>query len=245
MTLSTEKVPMRLPMKLGVSLAIHDYLAELNVAEMRDCINQRAIGLRCGNHLQQAHVARWIKEVRAEPGALKFVGESFRDLADREPAGVSGDDRAGPPDGFHFFEQTPFDIEVFNNGLDDPIDVGESSQVVIEIPDGDQTSASEASKKAAGFRLAGVLQADGGRQNAGCSYPRRCRNVQQHGTNAGIGQVSGYPGTHGPGSEYGYFFNYMRMRSCSLTLSYLAGSQPPLAERCPPPPGAATNKSWM
>ena len=37
--------------------------------------------------------------------------------------------------GFHLLQQAALDVEVLDDGLDDPIDVGELFQIVIEIAD--------------------------------------------------------------------------------------------------------------
>ncbi len=48
-TLRTENVPMRLPMKLGVSLVPHDALAKLRVAEVRDGVDQSGVSVWRGD----------------------------------------------------------------------------------------------------------------------------------------------------------------------------------------------------
>ncbi len=67
---------------------------------MSDGVDSGAIGFGRGDDFQQAHVARRVEEVRAEPGPAEVVGESFGDLADGQAAGVGGDDGAGLADGF-------------------------------------------------------------------------------------------------------------------------------------------------
>ena len=66
-TLSTENVPIRLPIKFGVSFGENHAFAQMQVAELRHCINGGAIGFRCGNQFQQPHVARRIEKMRAHP----------------------------------------------------------------------------------------------------------------------------------------------------------------------------------
>ena len=72
---------MRLPMKFGVSLANTTPLPSCTSQKCDDRFDQRAVGLGRGNQLQQPHIARRIKEVRAEPAAAEIVGETLRDLA--------------------------------------------------------------------------------------------------------------------------------------------------------------------
>ena len=83
MTFNTENVPMRLPMKLGVSLAMTTPLPSRTSQKWAIASMAARIRFRRGNDFQQTHVARRIEEVRAEPGPAEVVGESFGDLADR------------------------------------------------------------------------------------------------------------------------------------------------------------------
>ena len=105
---------------------------------MGDSGDECRIGIRRGNQFQQPHIARRIKEVRAEPRTAKICRESFCDLRDRKTAGVGGDDGAGLTDGINFLQQGPLDFEVLDNRLDDPIDFAQAFQIVIEIPYGDE-----------------------------------------------------------------------------------------------------------
>ncbi len=97
-----------------------------------------AVGFGRGDEFEQAHVARRVEEVRAEPGAAEVVGESFGDFADGQAAGVGGDDGAGLADGFDFAQERPFEVEIFDDGFDDPVDFGEFLEVVFEVADGDE-----------------------------------------------------------------------------------------------------------
>ena len=82
-----------------------DYaFTKMHVAEVRDGVDQRGVGFGRGNEFEQAHVAWRIEKMRAKPRAPEIVRESFGNLAYRQAAGVSGDDRAGLADGFYFFQ---------------------------------------------------------------------------------------------------------------------------------------------
>ena len=138
MTFSTENVPMRLAMKFGVSLAWTTPLPRCRSQKCGDGLHRGGIGVGRGNHFQQAHVARRIEEVRAKPVAAEIVGEAFGDLGHRQAAGVGGDDGAGLANGFDLAQQLALDLQVFDDGFDDPVDFGELRQIVFEVADGDQ-----------------------------------------------------------------------------------------------------------
>ena len=141
---------MRLPMKFGVSLANHDALAQAHVAEVRDRVDGGVIRLRRRNNLQQPHVARRIKEVRAKPRAAELVGESFGNFAHGQPAGVGRHDGPGLADGFDFSQQSPLDIEVLDHGFDDPVHVSQFLQSSSKLPTVTKR-ASDGSMNAAGL----------------------------------------------------------------------------------------------
>src|SRR5580658_5685601 len=115
----------------------HHALAQLHVAEVRDGFHQGWVGFRSGDEFQQPHIARRIKKVRAEPRALKVFRKSFGDLCHGKSASVGGDYRARFAYRLHLLEQRALDFEVLDNGLDNPIDIGQPFQVVIEISYGD------------------------------------------------------------------------------------------------------------
>ncbi len=115
---------MRLAMKLGVSLATTTPLPSWTSQNWVTASISGAVGFWRGNDFQQAHVARRIEEVRAEPGAAEVVGEAFGDFGHGKSAGVGGDDGAGLADGFYFLEQVALDFQILDDGFDDPVDVG-------------------------------------------------------------------------------------------------------------------------
>jgi hypothetical protein len=66
--------------EVGRVLGMDHALAQVQIAEVRDGLHRRRIGVGRGNELQQAHVARRIEEVRAEPVAAEVIREAFDDL---------------------------------------------------------------------------------------------------------------------------------------------------------------------
>ena len=196
MTLSTLKVPMRLAMKFGVSFAKTMPLPRRTSQKCAMDSIAAAIGLRGGNDLQQAHVARRIEEVRAEPVAAEIVGKAFSDGRHRQSAGVGGDDRSGLANGFYFAQQLALDFEVLDDGLDDPVAFGEPLQVVVEVADGDQLGEVRF-KECRRLGLARGVKPGGGEFVARGSVGIGRHDVEQVRRNSGVGQVCGDAGTHG------------------------------------------------
>ena len=75
---SIENVPMRLAMKFGVSFALHDALAEPQVADFFQRRKHFGAGLGPGDQFHELHVARRIEEMRAGPVLLEILASGLR-----------------------------------------------------------------------------------------------------------------------------------------------------------------------
>ena len=155
-----------------------------------------------GNDFQQPHVARRIEEVRAEPAAAEVVGEAFGDLGDGQSAGVGGDDGAGLADGVDLAQQLALEVEVFDDGFDDPVDFGELLEVVFEVADGDQ-AIERRLHEGGGLGLDRGFLAGGGEAVARGAVGVRRNDVEQVRGNTGVGQVRGDAGAHGARAQDG------------------------------------------
>src|SRR5271169_342603 len=93
-TLSMENVPMRLAMKLGVSLAGTTPLPRRRSQISSNDSNFRK-RLRPGDQLHQFHVARRIEEMRSGPVLLKIFGAAFGNQVDRQAGSIRSDNGAG------------------------------------------------------------------------------------------------------------------------------------------------------
>ncbi len=71
--------------------------------------------------------------MRAEPAAAEVVGEALGDLGDGQSAGVGGDDGSGFADGVNLAQQFALQVEVFDDGLDDPVNFRELLEVVFKV----------------------------------------------------------------------------------------------------------------
>ena len=190
-------------------LGVHHALAEVQIAEVRDGLHRRGIGVGSGNQFQQPHVARRVEEVRAEPAAAEVVGEALDDFGDRQAAGVGGDDRSRLADGIDLAQQFALQLEVFDDRLDDPVHLGELLQVVFEVADGDQPLQRRL-EEGGRLGLDRSFQAGGGDAVAHRTVGVGRNDVEQVGGNTGIGQVRGDAGAHGARAQDGDFINPSR-----------------------------------
>src|ERR1019366_6154785 len=162
-------------------------LAKLRVAKVRDGFDQRRVGVWRGDQFQQTHIARRIEKVRAEPRAPEVGGKSLGDFCHRKPAGVGGNDGAGLADRFYFLQQRAFDVEVLDDGLDNPVDLGQALQVVFEISNGDELRKRRFEKRG-GLRFSGSIE------SGGCDFVARRAGgvwghyVEQQGRDSRVGE---------------------------------------------------------
>ena len=96
-----KKLPMRLAMKLGVSLLRTTPLPRRRSANSSTASRIAGSVSGPGNQLQQMQIARRIEEVRAQEVAAELGRKAFRDLRQRNAAGVGGNESrpacAAPP----------------------------------------------------------------------------------------------------------------------------------------------------
>ncbi len=95
--------------------------------------NRRGVGLRRGNDLQQAHVARRVEEVRAEPVPAELSLKPSAMACHGQSAGVGGDDGARLAHGLHLAQQRALELQVLHHGLDDPVALGQQVEMVVEV----------------------------------------------------------------------------------------------------------------
>ncbi len=189
--------------------------AETNVAEVRNGVEQRAVRVGRGDQFEQPHVAGRIEKMCAEPGPAEVVGESFGDFAHGQSAGVGGDDGAGLAHGFDLLQQSPLDVEVFHHGFDDPVDVGQLFEVVIEVADGDEAG-ERRFHEGGGLGFLRGIEASGGDlisfRTAHGSVRAGRNNIKQIAGNTGVGKMRGDAGAHRAGAEDSNFINAFHVR---------------------------------
>ena len=218
---------MRLPMKLGVSLASTTPLPRCTSQKCETASIAALIRFRRGNEFQQAHVTRRIEEVCPEPRAAEVVGESFRNFSDGQAAGVGGNDSARLANSFNFAKQRPLEVEILDDGLDDPVNLSQLLQVVVEVAHGDQAG-KRSIHKGCGLGFLGRVKTRGSNLIArGRARARRnvSRNyVEQVAGHTGVGKMCGDAGAHGSGAEDGNFINAFH-ESASIKLNLRARSE--------------------
>ena len=114
---------------------MHHALAHVEIAEVRNRFHRRRIGVGRRDQFQQPHVARRIEEVRAEPRATEIIWKAFDDFGDGQTAGVGRDDGARFANGFDLAQQAALDFQILDDGLDDPIHIGQLLKIVFKISD--------------------------------------------------------------------------------------------------------------
>ncbi len=106
-------------------------------------------------------------------------------------------------------QQRLLDLQVFRDGFDDPIAIGQARPRSSSKLPGAMWAATEGSKNAAGllfFRPSSACGGDGARRGAGG------RQVQKDDVHAGVGQVRGDARAHGSGAQHGGFADQQGMR---------------------------------
>ena len=83
-------------------------------------------------------IARRVEEVRAEPVTPEVVAAAFGHRRDRNPGRVRADDRCRASSGVDFLEQRALDVELLDDGLEDPVAVLEPREVASKLAGGDQ-----------------------------------------------------------------------------------------------------------
>ena len=98
------------------------------------------------------------------------------------------------------------DLQVFDDGLDDPVNLGELLQIVFKVADGDQARQRRL-EEGGGLRLHRGFQPGGGDAVARRTVGIGWNDVEQIGRNTGVGQVRGDAGAHGARAQDGDFLN--------------------------------------
>jgi hypothetical protein len=83
-------------------LGEHDSLTEPNIGKPLNRLHGSVVSFCRRDDFKQPHIARWIKEMSAEPAAAKVFRETFDDACNRKPAGIGGNDCPWPANAFNF-----------------------------------------------------------------------------------------------------------------------------------------------
>ena len=105
-----------------------------------------------------------------------------------------------------FSEQSALDVEILDDGFDDPVDVGEFLEVVFEVADRDEAGERRV-HEGGGFGFSGSFESGSGDFISCGTVGVGGNDIEQIAGNAGIGEMRGDAGAHGSGAEDGDFIN--------------------------------------
>ena len=116
-----------------------DYaLAEVQIAEVRHPVGYFGSGAGPANHLHQVQVARRIEKVRAQKVAAQFFVEAGGDAGQGNAAGIGGKNGLGPAHRGNALDQAALNVQIFGHGLNNPVAVAQTVEVVLEVARSDQ-----------------------------------------------------------------------------------------------------------
>jgi len=128
----------------------------------------------------------------------KLRQKTFGDFGERDAAGVGGQDRAGFVTRGYLAPQGAFGIQVFDDGFDDPVAIGELVEIVLEISGLDESGLfidEESSRLLLQRGLEALLRGRGAMGASG--------DIQEKRRNARIGEMRGDARAHGARAEDG------------------------------------------
>ncbi len=196
---STEKMPMRLAMKFGVSLARMTPLPSVVVRNDSSRSSKPRVGLRRGDQLDQVHVARRIEEVHAAEAAAHRRRHGPGQRRQREAGSVGREDRVCSQVRGDLFVQIALPVEALGNGLDDQVASCKQAEVGSVVCGRNGAGAVLAAQRR-GFELR--QRGDRlGHHRVGVAFLRW--KVEQHDRDVRVDQVRRDLGTHDAGTEHG------------------------------------------
>ena len=182
-------------------------LAKDAAAKVDEAVDQRRVGLRARDDLEEVHVADGVEEVGAEEVALEGVGAPLEHAVDAEARRVRRHERRAVPVGLDLPEEIALDGHVLLDDLDDPVDLAQALEVVRQVADLDEGCGGvvEEEGRARGQRLVeaalrpavarGAVAAFGVRQVRG-------DDVEQDDADAARGEVGGDAAAHDACAEH-------------------------------------------
>ncbi len=186
--------------EVGRVLAADDTLAEVEIAEGGDPIEDLGAGLGAGDDFRHMKVAGRIEEMGAEEMAAEFGFEAFGDLGEGDAAGIGGDDGAGRAQGGDAAPERAFDFEIFGDGFEDPLAASDAAEIVFEVAGGDEILGG-LGEEADGPLFGGAL--DAGESSGVALRFIGEDDVEEIDRETGVGKVGCDARPHGPGTQNG------------------------------------------
>ncbi len=170
----------------------HDALAQVHASKLCHALHEIGRGISSRNQLKQLQVARRIEEVCAQKALLERIRAPFRNLVDRQTAGVGGDDGIVSGMLLHAFVDAALDVHALDHRLNDPVGFADAFEIVIEVTQRDALGCFVVHKWV-GTGFARLLKA---LVDYAVGVVIAC-NVEQMHVESGIGQVGGNLCAHG------------------------------------------------
>ena len=104
---------------------------------MADRVDGIAPRARAGHQLEQAHIARRVEEVRDQEVAPEALRHALGQGGEADRRGVGRNDRSLAPHALDFPVERLFDLKLLDHRLDDPVDVFQQIQMVVEVAGAD------------------------------------------------------------------------------------------------------------
>ena len=185
-------------------LARNDGLAEPEIGEPVDRIDGVGAGAFAGHHLQKPEIPWRVEEMGDQEVGLEILGHALGQPGKGNGRGVGGHDRARLAGGLDFFVKGLFEVEPFDDRLDDPVAIGNQAHIVVDVAGGDQMGAQFVHQR----RRVGLEQLFHRPFGDGASVVAVLGgDIEQHHRHAGIGDLRRDPGAHDAGAENGGFFD--------------------------------------
>ena len=180
----------------GRIAAVHHSLAQGDVAEPRQRLDDLGPRIRPAHQLQQPHEAHRIEEMGdAEIGAHR-LGHAPGEQGERQRGGVGRNDGARPPHPVERVVQIAFHVDALDDRLRDPVAVAHAAEVVLDVAGGDARGVVRVHERGRGLRAHAPDRPRGGRIAV-----RRAGDVEQQDVDAGVGEVARDARTHGAGPD--------------------------------------------
>ncbi len=180
-------------------LGVDHALAQGGDQEFLQAFEHGGVGGAGRDQFGQVHVARRVEEVHAAEAVAQLLGQHVGQLVDAQPRGVGGQYRVVGHERRDLPVQVLLPVHALGNGLDDQVAVLQLFQTGLVVGRGNRFG-----QRLAGQRRRAQLAQVGNRlEHDAVGRAFLCRQVEQHGVDAGIGEVGGDLGTHDAGTQHG------------------------------------------
>ena len=180
-------------------LGIHHALAQGGDQERFQAFEHGGIGGGRRDQLGQVHVARRIEEVHAAEAVAQLLRQYVSELVDAQAGGVGGQHGVIGHERGDLLVQVLLPVHPFGDGFDDQVAVLQLLQAGLIVGRRDRLGVGLAGERG----RAELAQVGDGLEHDAIGRTFLGGQVEQHGVDAGVGQVGGDLGTHDAGTQHG------------------------------------------